>query len=225
MASLGWAQPLPLPLTQQWVSAAFREVTVVWWQHQCRVRAQEGRLMQARVAGRGMRNRTWKALSISLSCHQFSFALRRQLFFLIIASTEHIFWPFGVVQSGELLSLKARLLGNEKVWVWRKPSFCFSLMPYCLSGTDNARCHVHRQHPCLEGRCTLVKSHTRLSSWLQRNKSSRRHCCQEQRGHGASQLSPSKWSSLFTHFLPSMLIGAPDIPPSLSSSLMSPQGC
>lgn len=207
-------------------SAAFREVTA-----QCgdsiKARSEHRKDDWCKQGGRVGNEKTepGKLSTLCLlSCNQFSFALRRQGFFLIIASIEHISWLFGVVQSHKMFSLKTVLLGNEKVCVRRKPPFCFSLMPYCLSGTDNSSM-PHAQYPCLEGRRSLVKSGTRLSSWLQRNKSSRRHCCQEQRGHGASQLSSSEWSSLFTRLLPSMLVEAPNIPPTFNLSLMSPQGC
>lgn len=83
-----WAKhsSLPLSLTQRWVKDLQCCVQMghntVWWQHQHRVRAQEGWLMQARVAEWGMRKQNLESSEhIRLLCSQFSFALRRQLFF------------------------------------------------------------------------------------------------------------------------------------------------
>lgn len=101
-----WAEhsPFPLLLTQRGVRGLQcciqRGHSPVWWQHQCGVREQEGWLMQARVAGWGMRKQSLESSEhIMLSCYQYSFTLRRQLFFLIIRSTKHIFRLFGMVQS------------------------------------------------------------------------------------------------------------------------------
>lgn len=222
-----WAKhsSLPLSLTQRWVKDLQCCVQMghntVWWQHNTGSEHRRDDWCKQGWQNGEWENRTWKALSILGSfVPNFHLHWEGSFFFLIIASTEHISWLFGVVQSGNCSHWKLDCLEMGKS-VWRKPPFCFSLMALFVR---HWQCSLPcAQHPCLEGRRTLVKSGTGLSSWLQRNKSSRRHCCQEQRGHGASQLSPSEWSSLFTHLLPSMLIGAPDIPPSLCLSLKSPR--
>lgn len=150
-----WAKhsPLPLSLTQRWVKDLQCCVQMghntVWWQHNTgSLHRRDDSCKQGWQNGE-WENRTWKALSILGSfVPNFHLHWEGSFFFLIIASTEHISWLFGVVQSGNCSHWKLYCLEMGKSE--ESHLFVFPWWP-CLSGTDNAPCHVHSIHAWKEG--------------------------------------------------------------------------